>query len=374
MTQHETRRLLGGGSASAFLRDHWRQKPLFVRNAVPNCGEWLQRNALFELAMRDDVESRIVTRHSGGWHVAYGPFTKRQLVRQPARGWTLLVQGVEQFMPEAESLLRQFSFMPHARLDDLMVSYAAPGGGVGPHFDSYDVFLLQGAGSRRWRISAQTDLALVDDLPLRILKRFCPRREWRVETGDLLYLPPRYAHEGVALSDCMTLSVGFRAPRKQELATNFLEYLQDYIALDGMIDNAQSRPQQHPARLPPSLLRQFVQTLARLRWRDDDVARFAGCYLTEPKARVVFERPSRVLSPATLAKRVAQGGVRLALPSRMLYSGKQVFINGECHVLAAQNRDAIIRLADTRITSGFAPSVATARQLHAWYKAGYVHV
>ncbi len=367
-------RLLGGLSTATFLGQHWQRQPLFVRDALPGCGAWLHRETLCELAARDDVEARIVTRARGRWHVQHGPFTRNTLRSQPDRGWTLLVQGVEQYLPEASKLLQAFSFIPHARLDDLMVSYAAPGGGVGPHFDSYDVFLLQGTGSRRWRISAQKDLTLIDNAPLRLLKCFRAQREWTVEQGDLLYLPPRHAHDGVALDACMTLSVGFRAPLKQELATNFLDFLHDELSIDGMIEDPNPPSQKHPAELPAYLVEKFSHVLESIRWSDTDVRRFAGCYLTEPKPHVVFKRPRRQVNYSDFVKRVTKKGLRLALRSRMLFSGELTFINGECHTAGRQNRSELVRLADSRETTAFMPAPAAARLLYAWYCAGYIDV
>ena len=367
-------RLLGNLSPSNFLRRHWQKQPLFVRGSMPHCGAWLQRDALFELASREDVESRIITNARGRWRVEHGPFTSAKLRRQPGRGWTLLVQGIEQFVPEASKLLQCFSFIPHARLDDLMVSYAAPGGGVGPHFDSYDVFLLQGTGSRHWRISAQKDLALIDNAPLRILKNFRSQQEWKTEQGDLLYLPPHYAHDGVASTLCMTLSVGFRTPRKQELASNFLDFLQDNLQIEGMIEDPGLPLQRHPAELPAFLIDKFTRVLTRMRWNNADVQRFAGRYLTEPKPQTIFQRPRRAMSLGNFIQCVMKHGLRLALPTRMLFTGRQIFINGERYVIASGNRSALIRLADRRATPAFLPSAATARLLYAWYCAGYIHV
>jgi 50S ribosomal protein L16 3-hydroxylase len=369
MAQH----LLGDLSPSTFLRRHWQKRPLLVRGAVASCAGGLHRDVLFELASRDDVESRIVTHKHGRWQVEHGPFSVDKLRRHPRRDWTLLVQGVEQFLPEAATLLRAFSFVPHARLDDLMVSYAATGGGVGPHFDSYDVFLLQGAGSRRWRISAQKNLALVDNAPLRILKNFRPQQTWDVEPGDLLYLPPRYAHEGVATTPCMTLSVGFRIPRKQELAAGFLDFLQDRLHIDGMLEDPGLPLQRHPAQLPPYLVGKFATVIKSLQWTEADVGRFAGCYLTEPKPQVVFRRPRRAATFGEFIQRVAKKGARLALPTRMLFAGNQFFINGECHVISPSNRRDLVRMADTRATPPFVPAAATARLMYAWYCAGYIH-
>lgn len=374
MTQGMAQRLLGGLSAPAFLQRHWQQRPLFARGALPGCGDWLQPKTLFALAGRDDVESRIVMRMRGRWHVEHGPFTRRTLARMPARNWTLLVQGVEQHLPDAARLLRNFSFIPHARLDDLMVSYAAPGGGVGPHFDSYDVFLLQGAGTRRWRVSAQRNLDVVENAPLRILKRMRAGREWIAEPGDLLYLPPRYAHDGIAQSPCITLSVGFRIPGKQELAAGFLDFLHDELKLDGMLEDRGLPWQRHPAQLPDFLVNKFTRALDQLRWSGDDVRRFAGCWMSTPKQNVVFRRPARALSLAPFARRVAAKGARLALPARMLYASNQIFINGECHVVDRRDLGALVKLADTRETSAFAPRASTTQLLHDWYRAGYLHV
>jgi 50S ribosomal protein L16 3-hydroxylase len=369
-------RLLGGLPVRTFLRRYWQRRALFVRGALapPDCSAWLTRETLFALAGRDDVESRIVARDRGRWTVEHGPFSQRKLARMPARDWTLLVQGVEQHLPEAARLLRHFSFIPHARLDDLMVSYAAPGGGVGPHFDSYDVFLLQGAGTRRWRVSAQKNLALVDDVPLRILKHMRATREWEAAPGDLLYLPPRYAHDGVALSPCITLSVGFRLPGRQELASGFLDFLQDELNLDGMLEDRGLPWQRHPARLPDFLVQKFARVISRVRWTNDDVRRFAGCWMSTPKPQVVFRRPRVAMPLARFTARLTNNGARLALPTRMLYAGGTIFINGECHTIDRRDAPALTRLADTRETPAFAPRASTARLLHGWYCAGYLRV
>ena len=366
--------LLGSLTPAAFLRRHWQKRPLFVRNAIPDCGAWLQPETLFELAAGDDVESRLVIHTRNRWTLQHGPFSRAQLRRLPDRGWTLLVQGVGQHQHEAADLLQRFSFIPHARLDDLMVSYAPPGGGVGPHFDSYDVFLLQGAGTRRWRISAQKNLDVIEHAPLRILKHFHHTQEWVAERGDLLYLPPRYAHDGVARDACMTLSVGFRAPRKQELAAQFLEYLQDELQLPGLYEDSDLTLQKHPAELSSATLDKISHILKDIRWSARDIHQFSGRYLTEPKAQTVF-RPLR--RPATLpafVRQVATKGIRLALPTRMLFRGSDVFINGENHPLNAENRAALIQLANRRVARPFTPAAATARLLYAWYCAGYLEI
>jgi 50S ribosomal protein L16 3-hydroxylase len=366
------RTLLGDLTAKQFLCRFWQKKPLLVRAALPQYAELLDRNTLIELASREDLESRIVLREGRRWQVIHGPFAKRAFSRLPRNGWTLLVQGVNHALPAADRLLREFSFIPYARLDDLMVSYAPPGGGVGPHFDSYDVFLLQGGGERRWRISAQRDLTLVEDAPLKILRRFRPQREWLVKPGDLLYLPPRYAHEGVAATGCTTYSIGFRAPDARELGTRFLEFLQDNLAVGGMYEDPGLAPARHPAHIGGEMLDQMSRMLAAISWNRRDVAEFAGRYLTEPKAHVIFSRPQPPLSEQGFARAAHRHGVRLALESRMLFHGRRVFINGEGHAAPGKMLSA---LADRRhLDPGQEYDADGLGLLYLWYRAGYIKV
>jgi 50S ribosomal protein L16 3-hydroxylase len=382
------KRLLAGLSAREFMRRNWQKAPLFARGALPqyaldrstsaadpridDADRAITKQTLFALASSDAVESRIVTRTATTWHLRHGPFTRRELSRLPPRDWTLLVQGVDQSLRQAEHLMREFSFIPHARLDDVMVSYAAPGGGVGAHFDSYDVFLLQGLGRRRWRIGRQRDLALVPDLPVKILRRFAPEQEWIVQPGDLLYLPPHYAHEGVAIDVCITYSIGFRAPAAQELAQAFLELVQDEIDLDGRYADPAARAVSAPGTLPRAMIDYAQSTLERLRWSRGDVERFLGRYLTEPKANVVFDPPRRPLAAAAFASRARACGIRLALPSRMLVSGRAIYLNGEALRPPAAARPALGALADTRELIAGAIDPSLAELLYPWYRAGYI--
>ncbi|MBY0573150.1 MAG: cupin domain-containing protein, partial [Undibacterium sp.] len=201
--------LLGGISTELFFAEYWQKKPLLIRQAIPNFTPLLSAEELFELASREEVESRLICRFDQHWDMANGPISKIPVKQK--KDWTLLIQGVNLRHRAADALLRQFRFIPDARLDDLMISYAREGGGVGPHFDSYDVFLLQAHGQRRWQISAQKDLSLLEGMPLKILRNFKCEEEYVLEAGDMLYLPPHYAHDGVALGDCMTYSIGFKA-------------------------------------------------------------------------------------------------------------------------------------------------------------------
>jgi 50S ribosomal protein L16 3-hydroxylase len=276
-------------------------------------------------------------------------------------------------LPTAARLRSEFSFIPHARVDDVMVSYAAPGGGVGPHFDSYDVFLVQGAGERRWRLSAQRDLDLVMNAPLKVLRRFRPEREVTATPGDVLYLPPHWAHDGIALRECITCSVGFRAPAANELATHFLEFLQDRLALEGRYADPDLEPARRPGRIPDRMIERSARALDAVRWSDADVAEFLGRYLTEPKGHVVFQRPARRLELPAFVRATRRKGVQLAAATRMLYRGRDVFINGERSTPSAQARRALQRLADARqLPPGVDLGRDAAGLLYQWYTAGYI--
>jgi 50S ribosomal protein L16 3-hydroxylase len=365
---------LAGLTRAEFMRRHWQKKPLLARDSLPEYANIVSRQDLFALARREDVESRIVKRSGSRWDVKHGPFTSRDFARLPRAGWTLLVQGADQALGQAARLRRRFAFVPYARLDDVRVSYAAPGGGVGPHFDSYDVFLLQGAGQRRWEVSAQRDLDLVPDAPLRILERFRPQTDWTVEPGDLIYLPPRYAHDGVALGECITYSIGFRAPDAQELGQRFLEFLQDRLDIRGTYADPDLRPTRTPGRVPPAMVARAGETLGKLRWRERDVAQFLGAYLTEPKANVVFAPPARPVTPEAFGDLARRHGVRLALPTRMLYSGRNVFMNGEVMMPKRAALGMLARLADRHELETPALDPESARLLYDAYCAGYIEL
>lgn len=268
------------------------------------------------------------------------------------------------------ALLNQFRFVPDARLDDVMVSYASAGGGVGPHYDSYDVFLLQARGRRRWRIGRQKDLSLVPNLPLKILRQFEPEQEFELNAGDMLYLPPRYAHDGVAIGECMTYSVGFKAPGRSDLAGELLQRLGQDTA-DTQEDVLYRDAGQEAVATPgaiPGALGQFAGTAVQRALGDRlDIQRALGEYLTEPKAQVWFEAPDSA-DPA--------GGVRLDRRSRMMYDRQHVFINGESYRASGRDATLMRRLADRRMLDPGAMALlsAGARELVCgWCESGWVH-
>ena len=365
--------LLGGLTVNEFLRDHWQKKPLLIRQAFPQFTNLIEPQQLMALACREDVQARIVLQRRGKFELKQAPFEPGDLDNFGKGNATVLVQNVNHYLPEAAELLKHFAFIPHARLDDLMVSYAQKGGGVGPHFDSYDVFLLQGAGHRRWQISAQADRSLIEGAPLRILRDFKVEQEWVLEPGDMLYLPPHYAHNGIAEDDCMTYSIGFRAPAYQELAEQFLVYLQDRIAVDGMYADPDLKTQKHPSEISAAMLQQAEQAIKQVRWDKEDIANFLGCYLSEPKPHIFFDAPERLLSMAKFKLAIKKHGVKLALQSQMLCHAGWIFMNGEEHQVRERDYLLLRTLADEHEL--FACNDCSAELielLYQWYLDGYI--
>lgn len=376
--------LLGKLTPAQFMRRYWQKKPLLIRQAIPDIAAPLSRDELFELADQDEVESRLITHFRNKWQLEHGPFAADELPSVKQRAWTLLVQGVDLHNDRARALLDRFRFVPDARLDDLMISYATDGGGVGPHFDSYDVFLLQVHGKRRWRIGAQRDLSLQPGLPLKVLQHFEPEEEWVLEPGDMLYLPPHIAHDGVAEGECMTCSIGFRAPSTAELAAQFLYYLAERGEATGSREDAAlyRDPQQPavatPAALPAALVDRVGAILAKIDWSEKDVSSFLGTYLSEPKPSVVFDAPDRPLDETRFMKRASKEGVRLDRKTVLLYDNRSYYLNGEESRLSGV-KSWVIELADNRYLS--AKRFVTLSQhssmtalLHEWYRAGWIQM
>lgn len=368
------RNLLGGMSASSFLRRHWQKHPLLVRNALPGFRGLLDLVGMIELAGRDDCESRLVIRHGERWTVEHGPLSASRFNRLPARNWTLLVQGVDLFLHEARQLLSQFNFIPYSRFDDMMISYAPAGGGVGAHFDSYDVFLLQGPGQRRWQIGRQPDLALRKGAPLKILRRFDPQGEAVLDPGDMLYLPPQFAHDGVAVGDCYTYSIGFHAPSHHELTSEFLMFLEERLQPPGRYADPGLELQNSPAEIGPGMIREIDKVLDRIRWTRKDAVDFLGVYLTEPKQQVLFSAPAKPLTFSAFVSASRRGGVQLVPGSKMLYSGAKFFVNGEIPRTTAASMQMLRTLANIRRLPGrrFPRNSQAADLLYEWYRAGYI--
>jgi 50S ribosomal protein L16 3-hydroxylase len=371
MDPKKAQRLLGGLSPAQFMRRHWQKRPLLVRQAVEAVQSPVSRAGLFALAARDDVESRLVRRVGrSAWQLRQGPLSRRALPPLAEPGWTLLVQGVDLHDDAAHVLMSRFRFVPAARLDDLMLSYASDRGGVGPHIDAYDVFLLQVAGRRRWRFGRIENAVLRDDVPLKMLSRFTPEQDWLLEAGDMLYLPPGWAHDGVAVGgDCITASIGFRAPRADELAQVLLARLAD--GAETAERSPFYRDANQPATRMPGAIPEALQGFARralARAVSDPVAieRTLGEWVTEPKAQVWFE--------ASAVQNVGNG-VQLDRRTRMAYDARHIFINGES--LRASGGDARLMrsLADQGRIDGRAVGRAGAqarRLIDEWLACGWL--
>lgn len=370
--------LLGGRSPAQFMKSWWQKRPLLVRGALPEvagAGVLPGRAELLALCGRDDVESRLIVRDPDDrWHVRHGPFARRALppLKQPQ--WTLLVQGVDLHHHGAHELLGRFRFVPDARLDDIMLSYATDGGGVGPHFDHYDVFLVQVHGQRLWRIGRQRDLSLRDDLPLKVLSRFEPSDEYLLEPGDMLYLPPRYAHDGIALGECITCSVGFRTPTRAELAGALLHSLGDAVNDMPHADVAYADPGQSathtPGLIPAALQAWALDALRRALGQPDAALRGLGEYLTEPKATVWFQP-----QPTRRAGR-RRAGVQLDQRTRMMYDARHIYMNGEAWRAAGADARLMRRLADRRGLDAQALAGASGAALgliDEWLQQGWLH-
>ena len=369
--------LLGGMSPAEFMRKHWHKKPLLVRQAIPGFEAPIPREELFELAAEEGVESRLIQQKKKGWSMDHGPFDPDSLPSTKTRDWTLLVQGVDLHNASARALLDQFRFVPEARLDDLMISYASNGGGVGPHFDSYDVFLLQVSGQRRWRISAQKDLSLQEGKPLKILQNFEADEEWVLEPGDMLYLPPHCAHDGVAeTGDCMTYSVGFRAPTDVELTQEVLlrlgEYLADDEAPGKRFADPKAQATESPGELPGAMLDFAAKALQRVAGDPVLLARALGEVLSDPKPSVQFDGeglPDGGWAP--------EQAVVLDRRTRMLHDAKHVFVNGEAFVVGGKDGRLLRQLADSRNLSAREAaglSEGARAVMEDWIDMGWLHV
>ncbi len=362
------REMLGGLSPAQFMRRYWQKKPLLIRNAFPDFKPFLNRQALFAMAAEEAVESRMIVSKPAGWQLKHGPFARTAFPPLKQKRWTLLVQGVDLHLDVAHEMLQRFRFVPDARLDDLMISWASDGGGVGPHFDSYDVFLLQASGQRHWRIGRQKDLSLEPNVPLKILSNFEPEEEHLLNPGDMLYLPPRWAHDGVAVGDdCMTYSVGFRVPQRGGLAGELLQRMAEEFDDATLYRDPTQPATATPAAMPPALEAFAADGLQRLLAERESLACALGEVMTEPKPRVWFEEPESDWAPGPLA---------LDRRTRMMYDDRHVFINGESFRAGGADARLMRTLADQRrLDARQAARASTDAQalLQDWFEAGWLH-
>ncbi|GAD62159.1 MULTISPECIES: ribosomal protein uL16 3-hydroxylase [Pseudomonadaceae] len=358
--------LLGGLTPREFLRDYWQQKPLLVRQAIPGFESPISADELAGLALEEEVESRLVLEHGAHpWELRRGPFAEDTFSQLPERDWTLLVQAVDQFVPEVAEVLKDFGFLPSWRIDDLMISFAAPGGSVGPHFDNYDVFLLQAEGQRRWKIGqmCEADSKLLAHADLRILAEFEQTDEWVLEPGDMLYLPPRLAHYGIAEDDCMTYSVGFRAPSAAEVLTHFTDFLAQFLPDEERYSDAGMAPISDPHQIQQEALDRLKALLTEHMSDERLLLTWFGQFMTEPRYPELVSGPE--IEEADFLAALEDGAVLVRNPSaRLAWSevdvGLVLFASGQSRLLPAHLKELLrlICAADALHTDNLAPWLA----------------
>lgn len=322
-----------------FLRDYWQKKPLLIKNPWAAWANPLDGDELAGLACDEDVEARLITCSRDGWLPEHGPFAEDRFDKLGPLPWTLLVQAVDHHVPEVAALIEAFRFIPNWRIDDVMVSYASDGGGVGPHFDQYDVFLIQGLGQRRWQTGAlcNADTPLLPHDDLRLLANFEATEEWVLSPGDILYVPPRIAHNGVAVGDdCMTYSIGFRAPARSELIAHWCDHVLGEMQDDDRYEDPDLTRQGNPGEISAEALARLHQMVAAGLQDREGFARWFGSYNSTPKYPEFDWRPEEPATLGELREAVADGEPLCRNPaSRFSFTrrgdgGVLLFVDGEC--------------------------------------------
>lgn len=279
--------ILGHLSVEEFLRDYWQKKPVLIRNAWPNFEPLLSAEELAGLSLEEEIESRIVQEEGPEepWQVSTGPFNEETYQNLPKEKWTLLVQAVDQWIPEAADLLEHFRFIPSWRIDDLMISYAVDGGSVGPHYDQYDVFLLQAEGQREWRLGQMCNehSPIVKGPKIRLLEQFNQSESFVLNPGDMLYLPPQLAHYGIAKGECMTYSIGFRAPSVAELSQALADDINQHSSEDIRYHDADLNLQADTGLITADASQRLRQLLEEILNDDTRLQNMLGRLMTEPK-------------------------------------------------------------------------------------------
>lgn len=282
--------LLGGQSGEEFLQSYWQKKPRLIRDAWPGITSPISPEELAGLACEERVGSRLVSLNNNDYQLKEGPLSENDFKQLPVTQWSLLVTDIEKWLPELSFLLSPFDFLPAWRIDDLMISYATDGGGVGPHVDEYDVFLLQLSGQRQWQVGKNTDdKALRSDCDLAVLQNFQEDQSWGLEPGDMLYLPPGFPHQGIAIGDCMTASIGFRAPLVNTMAADYAGYLTEQEAT--RYHDSALEPVEHNHQLSPQALTRFKDQILELYSGDEHFAEWAGEFLTSTDEVEAVQNP-----------------------------------------------------------------------------------
>ena len=371
--------ILGKTSVNDFLKNYWQKKPLLIKNAIANFVSPITESDLFTIAQNEEAVSRLIEHKQGIWQVKHGPFKKSNLPKKTNIPWTILVQNINHYFPFAEAFLNLFKFIPYARLDDLMISYATKKGSVGPHFDSYDVFLFQAQGAREWKISDQKKFTLDKQSSIKIITNFKSKNSWVLKPGDMLYLPPNIGHWGISQSDdCVTYSIGFRAPGTFEIQSKFLDFIQDHLITNEneIYKDPNLTPQKNPAEISSNMTKAMRNIVDRLRWDKSSINHFIGQLLSEPIENSIFET-RKPLSLKAFEKSIVHKTLRLNSKTRMLFIKNNFYINGEFIKIDKKYTSFLKQLANDREIS--LESTLNKRDLNALgivllplYEAGFI--
>jgi len=338
--------ILGGISVETFLKEYWQKKPLLIRQSFPGFEPILPADELAGMSLEEEVESRIILEQGeeSPWELRKGPFKEQDFAALPKDKWTLLIQGVDQWLPEAADLLSEFDFIPSWRIDDLMISYAVDGGSVGPHYDQYDVFLLQAEGKRNWRVGqmCSEQSAFLKEPKLRILEQFEEQENWVLEPGDMLYLPPRLAHYGIAQGECMTYSIGFRAPSQSELLHSLMEVMDGNCSEDQRYGDSDLGNQGNPGEINQDAIQRTRNLLISALNDDQAIADALGLLMSEAKYPEQLEESQPDLNWGELVQAFRDNEIERALHSRFSYSKLNGRLTFYCnHKLYTLKEDSI---------------------------------
>lgn len=346
----------GDLTVETFLRDYWQQKPVLIRNAFPDLEPVVSSDELAGLSLEEEVESRLIQfkPDSSEYQLECGPLNEETFAHLPESHWTLLVQAVDHYSPEAKALLDAFNFVPNWRIDDLMISYATPGGGVGPHYDNYDVFLIQAKGTRRWELGAieSSQSPRLPDAPVMILSEFQCLESFDLEPGDMLYLPPQVAHNGIATSeDCVTYSAGFRAPSDAEILRTVSDSIGEALTSEHRFSDPKRTLCQSPGEIDQASITQIEQRLKALLSNREQLESALGSLFSEPK----YPDQTEQLDPEDYDDWIlgaTEDGIELLPNNRLLYSDSEQF-KLFCNGVQLEVDDAEIELAKQLANQGY---------------------
>ncbi len=348
---------LGDLSPQQFLKEYWQKKPLVIRQAFPDFQCPITAEELAGLSCDDDVNSRIIMEKHGEhpWQPIFGPMDDDTFASLPETHWTLAINDLEKIVPELAWLPDLFRFIPDWRFDDLMSSYAADQGSVGPHFDLYDVFIIQGSGRRRWQISTAdvTEDNQVEGTPLRIQKNFEAEEEWILEPGDMIYIPPNVSHHGVSLGESISFSVGYRAVSHADLLNDFIAHITQQLSPKLTYQDADLQTQAHSSEITPQAIARVKNIFSEyLSSEHEEISRWFGRYMSDPKSEYTEAADEPVETFEELVNEMQSGLALYRHPaSRFAYSinshSAQLFIDGN----------------DYTVSENFAVSLCENRQL-----------